>query len=1424
MIFNCLSPKLAQHGIKSFFCMTLMLFLLSMSSLLTGCFGGGGGSSGGSLTDDSISGVVMDGYLRGAKVFWDCNDNLKIDTGEISTTSGEGGAYHIDVAPNSSCKLLANVPSTAIDEDTNQAVGGSVILAALPSNPKIITPLTTLVTVGKMTEAEVREKFKLPLSLEEDYIKAGVTGISQHGAAKVTMIGLQAVDGQIRNATETERNAIVGQSLLHVFNAGYDPNSGKTLTQAQIDAIKAAIPQRSSMPQLAPINFILNPKTTSSFSNVQKQLLEEALAAAKTYSVISGLTIRWSELPDTIRQDLGARAAQIMPVTPEIDNLRTQLRTAAEATNKEIEKARQKADNSMLEVVIKNTSSMTFNSINVWIKTFPLTRVAGKYKNIKTLKKFKDISDRINIRKFRNIKSFSQFMTCASSSLDTIQLVVDGLDENLSLDSLATASVKLVECTATSLGDKGELAALFLKIADSTRQLSTDERDFLVQLKPILDLNSFLADMIGLGMISTIYEGTIGTALDGYLAYLELNEVGDKAMSSLVEKTENISKKFAIESEKYRVLFFAARFDPYIMADIDPDFTYSPGAGTTNVKATFTPVVSDAVRKKGGGAIGYEWQFGDGVGLSTASEITHTYAKSGWYDVTFTVKSVAAGNPYSASITKKVLIGTASPSTKTVQVTFEDQQAKTMAARVGIAAVSAVTGEPGDCKVGGFNFGDVANTPGVIPYDVKIYNKASGRIRGGRSCLTDTSGKVNYDYGTDWFSNMETHGVDLVEHYLVITAGHSDKCERTTIRHDDITADFDLGEIALCTSKTTDTDADGIPDYWELANGLDFRNPADADQDKDGDGTTNLDEFKANTDPSRFIAPQNVRAIPSDGTVTLVWDSVPGATNYNVCHATESINEISSCTYATAGTWINSITATSVEIPLQNNVKYYFRIVAGNASGIKSPASAEVTAIPQKSLDVTTLFNTELSQFSDSDFPTYESAIFDGVGMTEKKYEWDGKAWIAGTNNANNHLVLTAAGWASVPKSSPSVVKASADLTQLLADVTDVNNAVVESYSMIPMHLNTSSLKMADILPENTWKTYLRDNAEIFPSGSNVYEMGTTSITPTYITNADNAINVGGKLATNLDELLISSIETDDKVFCYSADTPLFWRCVRLNGVAGDISGSVTVLRLPQAGGSLSEIGTATWARKTVNNVDMIEVNLPDSLRQIGRTPFFAYYNQNIVQGEFTPAGTQLSASYFMDTAAKTAVLQATSGKLPPPASVTGFTVQGFNNTIPVNQSVIIKVHITGLTRSAIIAIQDAECSAPYGYTLTYFYQECTPRSIGSKTLIVKDKAGGSVLYSSTVQVGQQSVPMSVHQIDFTEININEPVTITVHGFNVPSSAILALADAECEAPSNHVETGFTQVCVPRASGSKELIIKDYSGGNIVHNSIVLVP
>lgn len=50
---------------------------------------------------------------------------------------------------------------------------------------------------------------------------------------------------------------------------------------------------------------------------------------------------------------------------------------------------------------------------------------------------------------------------------------------------------------------------------------------------------------------------------------------------------------------------------------------------------------------------------------------------------------------------------------------------------------------------------------------------------------------------------------------------------------------------------SADTDADGLPDDWEAAHGLDSGSPGDASSDGDGDGLTALQEFGHGGNPNR---------------------------------------------------------------------------------------------------------------------------------------------------------------------------------------------------------------------------------------------------------------------------------------------------------------------------------------------------------------------------------------------------------------------------------------------------------------------------------------------------------------------------------------------------------------------------------------------
>ena len=86
--------------------------IVIVCAALFGCGGGGGGSteSTSGSAPSFITGKVIDGYISGGTVYWDCNLNGKLDNEEVSTTSSAGGVYTITPSPRSGCRLTALIP------------------------------------------------------------------------------------------------------------------------------------------------------------------------------------------------------------------------------------------------------------------------------------------------------------------------------------------------------------------------------------------------------------------------------------------------------------------------------------------------------------------------------------------------------------------------------------------------------------------------------------------------------------------------------------------------------------------------------------------------------------------------------------------------------------------------------------------------------------------------------------------------------------------------------------------------------------------------------------------------------------------------------------------------------------------------------------------------------------------------------------------------------------------------------------------------------------------------------------------------------------------------------------------------------------------------------------------------------------------
>ena len=87
-------------------------------------------------------------------------------------------------------------------------------------------------------------------------------------------------------------------------------------------------------------------------------------------------------------------------------------------------------------------------------------------------------------------------------------------------------------------------------------------------------------------------------------------------------------------------------------------------------------------------------------------------------------------------------------------------------------------------------------------------------------------------------------------------------------------------------------------------------------------------------------APQNIRASAGDNQVTVSWDNVAGAVQYNIYYGTTAGVTTASLTYDTI------VTSPHIVATLLNGTTYYFVVTAVNAAHVESAVSFEVTATP----------------------------------------------------------------------------------------------------------------------------------------------------------------------------------------------------------------------------------------------------------------------------------------------------------------------------------------------------------------------------------------------------------------------------------------------------------------------------------------------
>ena len=182
-----------------------LLAILLASGTLAACSGGSGSSSAAS-PQPSVSGKVVDGYLKNAQVFLDLNSNGAFDLGEPNGLTGDNGQFAFAATTDqiNAYPIIAKViAGQTIDMDTpNQTVSREYTLTSPVGRTTVISPLTTIIAAKTMTgmsitqaEAEVKAQLDAHgLDLFSDYVaqkSVDANYAKLHNVAAAVAVSLQ---------------------------------------------------------------------------------------------------------------------------------------------------------------------------------------------------------------------------------------------------------------------------------------------------------------------------------------------------------------------------------------------------------------------------------------------------------------------------------------------------------------------------------------------------------------------------------------------------------------------------------------------------------------------------------------------------------------------------------------------------------------------------------------------------------------------------------------------------------------------------------------------------------------------------------------------------------------------------------------------------------------------------------------------------------------------------------------------------------------------------------------------------------------------------------------------------------------------------------------------------------------------------------
>jgi hypothetical protein len=535
-------------------------------SLIASCGGGGATNNQNAPTNNNIAGRVADGYINGAIVFWDCNDNFRIDLGEISTTTGVNGVYSISPSPATNCKLRAEVPSTAIDEDSpGQAIGASMTLAAIDGIPNFISPLTTIPALGVMSQSELQTTLAgSTTSITDDHILAGNSGIQNHNAAKYVAEILKSVGGQIKIDNPSARIDIVNAAFKKIPSSAFTTTT--PVNSVTIGNFIGSLPDFSiSNPFTAfmgSATYVINENALSGINDPRRATVQAALDAINSYPEISdGANINWNMLPSSVKATFAKISDKsIFPETAEETQLKQSILQLNNATVGAIDKAHDQASreqNLAMTRVVLDASSTTIQSALILVPVPSYVTSLAKLKNL-NLTKIAALSKKITTR----VEILQTVTECTTGLKSALTYFSNVNTDGLLLSEASAAAQKLVAC-GLALSNSSDYKVAIDAIALGNT-LSTDSSDLVKINGDIADIVSSALDVAQLSIPKAIWDETMLLTVKRKIYELEIQEAGDKSFNKMQAAMDVAYSKFKATLNNLGEELTHARLKPYI--------------------------------------------------------------------------------------------------------------------------------------------------------------------------------------------------------------------------------------------------------------------------------------------------------------------------------------------------------------------------------------------------------------------------------------------------------------------------------------------------------------------------------------------------------------------------------------------------------------------------------------------------------------------------------------------------------------------------------------------------------------------------------------------------------------------------------------------------------------------------------------------